>query len=102
MKIKKGDEVLVIRGKDRGKKGKIIRVSPSQERIVVDGLNMRKRHRRARRQGAKGETVLMPGPLPAANARLICPACAKPTRVGYRIEGDKKVRICKKCKSILN
>lgn len=102
MKIKKGDEVLIVIGKDRGKKGKVIRVSPSEARIVVEGLNLRQRHRRAKRQGAKGETVSVPGPLPVANVRLVCPACAQPTRVGQRIVGDKKVRICKKCQSVLD
>jgi len=98
MKIKKGDQVLVISGKYRGKKGKVIRALPKKEKIVVEGVNIVKKHVRPRRAGEKGQIVQMPAPLHVSNVKLICPHCKKATRVGYKIEGEKKYRICKKCK----
>jgi len=98
MKIKKGDQVLVISGKYRGKKGKVIRALPKKEKIVVEGVNIVKKHVRPRRAGEKGQIVQMPAPLHVSNVKLICSHCKKATRVGYKIEGEKKYRICKKCK----
>ncbi|MCD6178219.1 50S ribosomal protein L24 [bacterium] len=98
MKIKKGDQVLVISGKYRGKKGKVIRALPKKEKVVVEGVNIVKKHVRPRRAGEKGQIVQMPAPLHVSNVKLICPHCKKATRVGYKIEGEKKYRICKKCK----
>ena len=98
MKIKKGDQVLVISGKYRGKKGKVIRALPKKEKIVVEGVNIVKKHVRPRRAGEKGQIVQMPAPLHVSNVKLICPHCKKATRVGYKIEAKKKYRICKKCK----
>jgi len=101
MKVKKGDTVLVISGKDRGKQGKILDVFPKEEKIVVEGANLRKRHMRPKRSGEKGQIVEVPLPFPASKVKLMCPKCGKPTRVGYKFEGNKKYRICKKCKSEL-
>jgi len=98
MKIKKGDQVLVISGKYRGKKGKVIRALPKKEKVVVEGVNIVKKHVRPRRAGEKGQIVQMPAPLHVSNVKLICPHCKKATRVGYKIEAKKKYRICKKCK----
>ncbi len=98
MKIKKGDTVKILSGKDRGKRGTVIRVLPAEGRIVVEGANVKKRHRRSRRQDKKGDVVLMPAPLSASAVQVLCPACGKPTRVGYQLDDDgKKSRICKKC-----
>lgn len=97
MKIKKGDNVKIIAGKDRGRTGKVVRVLPSYERIVVDGVNMLKRHVRPRRQGQKGEIIQRASPLHISNVELVCGVCGRATRVGYRTEGDKKTRFCKKC-----
>jgi len=97
MRIRKGDTVLIISGKDRGKKGKVLRVLPKEERIVVEGVNIRKKHQRPRRMGGKGQIVEMPAPIPISNAKLICPKCGKATRIGYKIAEGKKFRICKKC-----
>lgn len=97
MKIKKGDNVKIIAGKDRGHTGKVVRVLPSRERLVVDGVNLLKRHVRSRRQGQKGEVVQFASPLHISNAELVCGACGRATRVGYRMEGNKKTRFCKKC-----
>lgn len=103
MKIKKGDIIYMRAGKDRKKTGKIIRVFSKDGKILVEGINMAKKHRRARRQGQKGEIVNIPIAFPASRAQIVCQACGKPTRVGFRIsEGDNqrsstKTRICKKC-----
>ncbi len=106
MKIKKNDTVLIISGKDRGKKGKVLDVLPKINKIVVEGVNIVKKHQRPRRQGEKGQIVELPKPIDVSNVKLICPKCGKPTRVGYRVVKDvsqtslrqKKFRFCKKCK----
>ena len=97
MKIKQGDQVLVISGKDRGKKGKVIQVFPKKSRILVEGVNLRKKHVKPKRTGEKGQIVEMPGAIHISNTKLICPKCSKPTRVGYRIIEKRKYRVCKKC-----
>ncbi len=102
MKLKKGDTVKVLSGKDRGKRGKVLRVLPKEERILVEGVNVKKRHRRSRRQDRKGEIVLLPAPFPASTVQLICPKCSQPTRVGMRQEpSGTKVRVCKKCREAI-
>lgn len=97
MKIKKGDTVKILSGKDRGKIAKVMQVFPVRGRLIVEGANMRKRHRRSRRQGKKGDIVLIPAPLSVSAVQLRCPSCGKPTRVGYRVDAGIKVRVCKKC-----
>lgn len=98
MKIHKGDQVLIISGKDRQRKGKVIEVLPKIRRVVVEGLNLRKKHLRPKRSGEKGQIIKLPAPLNVSNVKLICPKCGKATRLGYKIEAGKKYRICKKCK----
>ena len=100
-KIKKGDTVLVVKGKDKGKKGKVIKVIPKEARIIVEGVNLVKKHLKPKRVGEKGKIVEIPAPLSWANVRLICPSCSKPTKAGFRFEGEKKVRYCKKCNKSL-
>lgn len=109
MNIKKGDQVKILSGKNRGKTGIVLKVFPAKgearfgrphdERISVEGLNLYKKRVKAKRQGAKGETVLVPRPLPASKAQLVCASCKEATRVGYRIDGNLKIRYCKKCKA---
>ncbi|MGC9046895.1 MAG: 50S ribosomal protein L24 [Minisyncoccia bacterium] len=99
MKIKKGDLVKILKGKDRGKTGKVIKVFTRDNKVTVEGLNLFKKHVRPRRQGEKGEIVQVARPLAIANVMLICPSCGKATRVGYRFENNNKVRYCKKCES---
>jgi len=99
MKFKKGDSVKVIRGKDKGKDGKIDQVFPKLGKVLVSGVNMYKRHLKARSQTKPSEIVTLTKPLPEENVILICPKCHKTTRVGYKIEKDVKTRICKKCNS---
>ena len=97
MKIKKGDQILVISGKDRGRKNKIIRVFPKEGKVIVEGINLRKKHVKPKKSGEKGQIVETPAPLNVSDLKLICSKCGKPTRVGYKMEGKRKYRICKKC-----
>ncbi|OWK27208.1 MAG: 50S ribosomal protein L24 [Parcubacteria group bacterium GW2011_GWA2_38_13b] len=97
MKLKKGDNVLIISGKDKGKKGKILHALPNEKRIMVEGVFIMKKHVRPRRQGEKGQRLEIPGYIDISNAKLVCSKCGKAVRVGYKIMGDKKYRICKKC-----
>lgn len=101
-KIKKGDKVLIIKGKDKGKIGKVIRVIPREERIIIEGLNIVKKHLRPRKAGEKGKIVDVPAPLSWSNVKLICQHCQRPTRVGFTMEKEKKVRYCKKCKKVID
>lgn len=100
MKIKKNDTVKIIKGKDNGKSGKVIRVLRKENKVVVEGLNLFKKHLRPRRQNEKGQIVQVPRPINVSNVMLVCPSCKKPTRVGYVFEGEgrrSKKRLCKKC-----
>jgi large subunit ribosomal protein L24 len=99
MKLIKGDTVKIISGKDRGKTGKIIAAMPSVGKVIVDGLNLFKKHSRPRKQGEKGQMVSVPRPLGVSKVMLVCSSCKQPTRVGGRMEGARKVRYCKKCKA---
>jgi len=106
MKIKKGDTVLIISGKDRGRKSKVLKTFPKEERLIVEGINLRKKHVRPKKAGEKGQIVELPAPLHVSNVKLICTKCGKATRVGYKSPPTKaklgggqksKIRICKKC-----
>ena len=101
MKIKKGDNVQIMAGKDKGKRGKVLKVNLKSGKILVQGLNMFKKHQRPKKQGDKGEIISISRFLNVSNAMLVCGSCDKPTRVGYKIEVDSKSRYCKKCKAIL-
>jgi len=101
MKIKKDDQVLIISGKYRGKKGKVLRVLPESEKITVEGANLIKKHVKPKKSGEKGQIVSLPFPFPASKVKLICPKCGKPTRLGMKITGKEKLRICKKCNTTL-
>jgi large subunit ribosomal protein L24 len=98
MKIKKGDTVLIISGKDRARNGKVLDVFVKEGKIVVEGVNIRKKHVKPKRSGEKGQIVQLPSRMDVSNVKLICSKCGKAARVGYKKEGDKKYRICKKCK----
>ena len=106
MRIKKADTVEVIAGKDRGKRGEVLRVLPGKNRVIVQGLNLRKKHQRAR-PGAGGrqlppEIVTFEGPLSAANVMLICPKCGERVRVRrYRDEDGHAARQCPECETVL-
>lgn len=99
MNFKKGDNVAIITGKDRGKSGSIINVFPKENKVIIENLNLRKKHVKPRKQGEKGQTINIAAPLNVSNVMILCKNCGKKTRVGYKILEDKsKVRICKKCK----
>src|SRR5947209_2135864 len=99
MKIKKGDQIKMLSGKDRGKTGKVIFASPTDHKIIVENINLFKKRSRAKKQGEVGQIVSVARPFPISRAALICSSCKNPTRVGFRIEGNRKVRYCKKCKA---
>ncbi len=101
MRLKKGDKVYILKGKDHGKTGVIARVLPKVSKVLVEGVSLHKKHVKPKKQGQKGQRVEFPTPISSANAALVCPSCSKPTRVGYRLEGGKKIRFCKKCKTIV-
>ncbi|OHA64006.1 MAG: 50S ribosomal protein L24 [Candidatus Wildermuthbacteria bacterium RIFCSPHIGHO2_01_FULL_48_25] len=97
LKVKTGDTVLVISGKDRGRKGKITKVFPKAVKLIVEGMNMRKRHVKPRKSGEKGQIVSKEAPFSLSNVKLMCPKCQKAVRVGWKTVGQKKSRVCKKC-----
>lgn len=105
MKIKKGDTVEVILGHDKGMRGQVIRVIPHEERLVVQGVNLRKKHQR---QVQAGRRAMNPGiiefeaPIHASNVLLVCPKCEKPTRVGVQREAGKRQRVCRQCSAIID
>jgi large subunit ribosomal protein L24 len=121
MKVKKGDQVLIISGKDRGRKGKAIKALLKEGKIVVEGMNIQRKHIKPKKQGEKGQVVEISAPINVSNVKVICPKCGKPTRVGgkekpktnlstssglsraksrdknQKLKEKSKIRICKKC-----
>ncbi len=93
MKIKKGDQVQILSGKDRGKRGTVILALPQEDRVVVEGINIVKRHRRAKSNTEKGERIEKPAPIHASKVMLVDKETGKPTRVGFKFEGKTKVRV---------
>ena len=110
LSVKKGDTVVVISGKDKGKKGKIMVAQPDDERVIVQGAAMVTRHVKPRKQGQPGGRIEKEGPIHASNVMLVCPKCDKPTRIAHKlkeveISGEKKqksVRVCKKCGKVID
>lgn len=102
MKVKKNDTVLVLSGKDAGKTAKVLVALPKDNKIVVDGVNVQKKHKKARSAQEVSSIVNQSGPIDASNVLVVCPACGKATRVAYKVEGDKKARVCKKCGAFLD
>lgn len=106
MKIKTGDNVKVLSGKDRGKTGKVVQVlykkAAKQYYVVVEGVNMLKRHMKARQRGQQGQTIELPAPLHMSNVMLVDTSTNKPTRIGYKIDGNKKQRISKKTNAVID
>ena len=106
MRIKKGDNVIIIGGKEKGKKGKVIKAFPQEQLIIVENINLKKKHQKPKTGGKKGEKIVTPRPISVSSVMLICKNCGKPVRAGYKIlnnppdgEAVKKVRVCKKCGS---
>jgi large subunit ribosomal protein L24 len=102
--LKKNDNVVVISGRDRGKRGRVLRVIPDKARVVVEGVNFIKRHTRPNPQrNIKGGIVEREAALAAANVQLVCPECSRPTRVGRRLLDDgRRVRVCRKCDGVVD
>ena len=90
--------MFIVKGKDRGKSGKVIGVLSKNSRVVVEGLNLIKKHQRAKRQEQKGQIISKERAVDISNVQLVCPKCGKPTRVSHKVEGGLKTRICKKCR----
>ena len=100
MKIKKNDNIIVISGKDKGRQGKVIKVLPGRfndGKVIVENVNLKKKHQRPKTAGKKGEKIETPRPIFISTVALICRNCGKPARTGSKIMNDKKIRICKKC-----
>jgi large subunit ribosomal protein L24 len=100
MKLKKGDKVQIIKGKDRGRKGKIEKVFPKKNQVQIPGINVFKKHARPRGQ-TQGGIIDIVKPVSVSKVALICPKCKKPSRVGYRLENKAKKRICRRCQEAI-
>ena len=102
MRIHKGDTVVVLTGKDKGKKAEVVRAMPTRDKVILEGVNVAKRHAKPTRATQQGGVIDKFMPVHVSNVALVCKSCDGPTRVGYRIaEGGEKVRICKKCEAEL-
>ena len=97
MNIKKGDTVVVLSGKDKGKQGKVLGTVPGSLKVVVEGINMVTCHVKPRKQGEQGGIVKREAALAACKVQVVCPKCNKATRIAHKVEGDKKTRVCKHC-----
>lgn len=95
--IKTGDTVHILSGKDKGKTGKVIQVFPRERKVVVEGVNIIKKHLRTRREGEKGQILELSAPLAVSKVALVCSHCERGVRTGYTVEGKIKTRVCKKC-----
>lgn len=102
MNIKKGDTVQIMVGKDRGKRSKVIRSIPKQGKVLVEGMNLAKRHSRPKTAGAKGEIVSVAKPIPCANVRIVCSACGKGVRIRIRRDAGRAERRCANCDSVIS
>ena len=101
MKIKKGDQVEIIAGKDSGKRGEVLHVFPTTQKVAVKGANIMKRHIRSTKSGEKGQRIEKEAPIHVSNVMLVCPHTNKPTRIGYKIEGGEKVRVSKQSGKVI-
>lgn len=99
MKIKSHDQVKMMIGRSKGKTGKVLRVFPDENKVIVEGMSLVKKHIRPRKEGEKGQRVELPGKVNISNVMLVCSKCGKATRVGYKTVGENKVRVCKKCQA---
>jgi len=101
MKIKKGDKVKILNGKDKGKTGVVLKAFPSENKVLIEGINLYKKHIKPGGKRQKGEIIIVSRPLNVSKVMLICKSCGKPTRVGFRLEGNIKSRYCKKCHALI-
>ncbi len=101
MKVKKGDTAIVISGKDKGKKAKVLKVMPAKNKVVLEAVNMVTKHKKPRNQTTPGGIVKQEAAFDGSNVMVVCPKCSKATRVSYKLEDSKKTRVCKKCNAEL-
>jgi large subunit ribosomal protein L24 len=101
MKIKKDDQVLVISGDEKGKKGTVSKSLPSKNKVVIEGVNLAKKHIRPKQRDQKGQVVKVAMPMDVSKVKLICPKCGQASRINYDASGETKVRVCKKCNAKL-
>ncbi len=97
MKLKKGDNVLVLAGNDKDKTGEVLEVFPKTQKVIVKGVNIRKKHVKPRKAGEEGGIIPSEFPIHSSKVNVVCPKCQKATRIGYIVENNEKVRVCKKC-----
>ena len=97
MKLRQGDNVIVLSGNDKGKTGEILEIIPSTQKVVVKGVNIRKKHVKPRKAGEEGGIISSEYPIHSSKVNVVCPKCGKASKIGYIIEDGKKVRVCKKC-----
>ena len=97
MNIRKDDKVVVISGKDKGKEGKVLVANPKAGKLVVEGVNVATKHQKPRKQGEEGGIIKVETPIYACKVQLVCPKCNKGVRPSYKLDGDKKIRVCCKC-----
>jgi large subunit ribosomal protein L24 len=103
LRIKKEDTVLVIAGKEKGKKGRVLTVLPKKQRVIVEKVNIIKRHMKPSQKYGQGGIIEKEGPIHISNVMLVCPRCNAPTRIGNKILDDgRKLRVCKKCKEVID
>lgn len=102
MRIKKGDNVQILSGNDKGATGEVLEVISKEDKIIVKGVNVRKKHIKAKKQGDESGIISVECAIPSSKANIVCAKCGKATKIGYKEEKDKKIRICKKCGAKLN
>lgn len=103
MRIRKGDTVKILKGKDRGKQGKVVKVLRPENRVVIEKVNVVKKHKKKTGQDKDpGGIFEIEAPISVANVMLVCPECSKPTRIGIKIENKNRYRVCKNCKKLIN
>ncbi len=101
LKVKKGDTVQVLSGNDKAKTGEVLEVLPKTEKVIVKGVNVRKKHVKPRKQGEESGIIPVECPIHMSKVNVVCPKCGKATRIGFKVEKDQKVRVCKKCGEII-
>jgi len=101
MKLKKGDNVMVLAGNDKGKTGEVLEVLPKTNKVIVKDVNIKKKATKPRKAGETGGIISREFPVDSSNVAVVCPNCKKAVKVGYKVEGDKKTRICRSCKTEL-
>ena len=101
MFVRKDDKVVVLSGRDKGQEGKVRAAMPKEDKVIVEGVSVASKHVKPKKQGEQGGIIKVETPIYASKVMVVCPKCGKPTRVAHKIEGDKKVRACKKCGAAL-